>query len=332
MDAPIQQITALNFLVGEALAEASINAADMAQWESIDCGCYRLSWSDDFGTKPNPHSIWNGNSLSSIGTMQIGEPSVIAARTGCTVVADFRAADMAVGGQGAPLVPFADYALFADRAETRAVQNIGGIGNVTYLRASGRLEDVVAFDTGPGNMLLDGISRLTTGRDCDENGAVAAAGRRVCRPLLETWLEHPFFSLKPPRTTGRELFGVDMSVRMLREGTSLGISNADVMASATALTAESIARAYRTLLNPISNIECVVLGGGGAHNPTLVAMIKKALAPARKFQTTHEEFGIDGDAKEATAFALLAYETLNGRPSNVAVLRQGHDRRQYSAR
>jgi anhydro-N-acetylmuramic acid kinase len=311
-DAPLQRVTALNFLVGEAFAEASKIASMEAGWELSTVDAI-ASHGQTIWHQPTAFSF-TGTDLASAGTMQVGEPSVIAARTGCTVIADFRVADMAVGGQGAPLVPFADFALFTNQTETRAVQNIGGIGNVTYLRAGGRLEDVLAFDTGPGNILMDGISRMAIGKDYDENGAIAAQGE-VCRPMLLRMLDHPFFDLCPPRTTGREMFGADMAARMLAEGRDLHISDADLLATCTALTVESITGAYRTFLDPISKIECVVLGGGGTHNLTLVAMLQKALSPARVMD--HEEFGINGDAKEAVAFALLAYETLHGRPSNV---------------
>jgi anhydro-N-acetylmuramic acid kinase len=311
-DVSLQQVTALNYLVGESFAEACIFAANEARWDlsSVDAVA---SHGQTIWHQPQPFTF-PVSAYASIGTMQIGEPSVIAARTGCTVVADFRAADMAVGGQGAPLVPFADYALFASSSQTRAIQNIGGIGNVTYLRANGGLDDVIAFDTGPGNVLLDGITRLTLGRQYDEGGAIASQGM-VCRPLLENWLAHPFFTLKPPRTTGRELFGADMAARMVQEGRDRKLSNSDLLATAAALTAESIALAYHTFLDPISAIECVVLGGGGTHNAALVSMLIAALAPARV--TNHEEFGLNSDAKEAVAFALLAYATLHGRPSNV---------------
>jgi len=311
-DAPLQLVCALNFLVGEAFAETSIIASREAQWDPSTVDAI-ASHGQTIWHQPDPFAI-SGTALASVGTLQIGEASVIAARTGCTVVADFRVADMAVGGQGAPLVPFADYVLLADSAETRAVQNLGGIANVTYLRAGGQLEDVYAFDTGPGNMLLDGISRVVTGRDCDQNGAVAAQGE-VCRPLLNKWLTLPFFRLKPPRTTGRELFGAGMAARMLRDGRDSGISDFDVLATVTALTAESIAMAYSAFLTPIAPVDRVILGGGGIHNPTLVSMLEKCLAPAQF--SFHEEFGINSSAKEAVAFALLAYETLHGRPSNV---------------
>lgn len=311
-DAPLQHITVLNFMVGEAFADAAIAAARSADW-SISNVAAIASHGQTIWHQPNPISVGIGYGMAA-GTLQIGEPCVIAARTGCTVVADFRTADMAVGGQGAPLVPFADYSLLASLSETRAVQNIGGIANVTYLRANGGLDDIIAFDTGPGNMLVDELSMMLTGQSFDEGGGMAAQGE-VCGPLLERLLANPFFQLAPPRTTGRETFGRTAARTLLSDANRLRLSDYDILATATALTAESIANAYQQFLNPIEPIECVVLGGGGVQNATLVSRLTHSLSPARV--TTHEEFGIRGDAKEAIAFALIAYESLHGRPSNI---------------
>ncbi len=283
-DAPMPRVTALNFLIGEAFAEASEAAATEAHWDLSTVDAI-ASHGQTIWHQPEPFSFTETD-LTSVGTLQIGEAAVIAARTGCCVVSDFRVADMAIGGQGAPLVPFLDFALFANNKETRAIQNLGGIGNVTYLRAGGGLEDLLAFDTGPGNMLMDGISQLSTGKDRDDNGSLAAQGE-VYRPLLVSLLSHPFFEMAPPRTTGREMFGREMAVRTLEQGRTLQLSDADILATCTALTAESIAEAYRKYLDPIARIECVVLGGGGIHNATLLAMLRKALSPARV--TVHEE-------------------------------------------
>ncbi len=247
------------------------------------------------------------------GTLQIGSAAELAARTGCAVVSDFRSADMAAGGQGAPLVPYADWALLTSVSEARAVQNIGGIANVTYLPRDASVDRVVAFDTGPGNMVIDALVRLQSGgaRSCDEGGQTAARGK-VDDALLNELLEHPFFRQAPPRTTGREEFGAAYAADLWSDAARRGIAYADLVATATALTAESIARAYREHLG---QVDTVVVGGGGAHNRTLMAMLAERLAPARL--TTHEEYGIPGDAKEAIAFAILGYEAMMERPSNV---------------
>jgi anhydro-N-acetylmuramic acid kinase len=232
------------------------------------------------------------------------------------VVADFRAADMALGGQGAPLVPFADYALFASKRETRVVQNLGGIANLTFLTAGGTSADVLAFDTGPGNILLDALTRRVTdgAQAYDADGALAARGT-ICEPLLAEFLAHPYFAAPPPKSTGREIFGEAFAAQFFRAARRRKCSPEDTLATATALTAETIARAYRDWLLPRRPIQTVILGGGGVHNRTLTRLLAARLAPAHL--TTHAAFGLPDDAKEAVAFALLAYETLHGRPSNV---------------
>lgn len=261
---------------------------------------------------------WAAGAVTGRGTLQIGSAAVLAAETGVPVVSDFRSADMAAGGQGAPLVPFADLALFGDARETRAVQNIGGIANVTYLPAGGGPEQVVAFDTGPGNMVVDEVVRtLTDGLlQYDAEGAMALAGT-PCPEIVEAILhEEPFFGQPPPKSTGRELFGrAFVHERFLPRCRSRGLGKYDTVATATLLTAQSIALAYRTWLPGDGFPQRVILGGGGVHNRALWAMLEDLLKPAAV--CTHADFGIPDDAKEAMAFALLAYETLHGRPSNI---------------
>ncbi len=318
-DTGVQQITALNYRLGESFSDAARQVIAQAGLTFSDIDAI-ASHGQTVWHQPTPYDIAGAGVT---GTLQIGEPAVIAARTGCLVVSDFRAADIAVGGQGAPLVPFADYALFHSPHETRAVQNIGGIANVTLLPMGGTLKDVVAFDTGPGNMLIDALAvRLTDGAQTfDRDGALAAAGT-VDRKILIDFLAHPYFRQPPPKSTGREQFGAAYSDRFLTAARKGNLSIADMLATATALTAESIACAYSNFLpSYMSNstsgggIKTVILGGGGLRNKTLVRMLVERLAPARV--TDHQEFGLDSDAKEAVAFALLAYETLHGRPSNV---------------
>lgn len=311
-DAPLQQITALHYRLGSAFAEAAREAADAAgialsQVDAI------ASHGQTVWHQPTPLEIAG---VGATGTLQLGDANVIAAETGCVVVADFRAADMALGGQGAPLVPFADFVLFRSARETRAVQNLGGIANVTFLRKGGTLDDVRAFDTGPGNMVIDALARrVTEGRlQYDAAGALAARGQ-VNEPLLRELLAYPYFSAPPPKSTGREAFGTDYAAQFYQEAQRHACSDADTLATATALTAETIARAYHNWLLPCSPLDTVILGGGGVQNPTLVRMLSERLAPARV--TTHAVFGLPDEAKEAVAFALLGYETLHGRPSNV---------------
>jgi anhydro-N-acetylmuramic acid kinase len=247
-------------------------------------------------------------------TLQIGEPSVIAQRTGIPTVADFRPADMAAGGQGAPLVPFTDYILFADKRITRAVQNIGGIANVTYLPASCGPDKIIAFDTGPGNMIIDGLMNLIThGRKTyDRHGALAAKG--IVNPtLLDKMLKHPYLKRHLPKTTGREEFGLQYSRMIYKEAVARRISNEDMIATATAFTAATIAVAYRVFLPKMP--QEIILCGGGAQNKTLVKMLGRQM-PESKIITTGD-LGIDPDAKEAVSFAILAWATMKGIPGNV---------------
>jgi anhydro-N-acetylmuramic acid kinase len=242
------------------------------------------------------------------GTLQMGEPAVIAERTGITVAADFRPADMAAGGEGAPLVAHFD-ALFFGGDRVRALQNIGGIANVTFV-APGMTP--YAFDTGPGNALLDSAARLLYDEPCDRDGQHAAGGD-VDEYLLSSLLAHPYFRRSPPKSTGRETFGDAFATEAIARGKESGSAGDDIMATLTALTAKSIAGAYRRFGPP--GIEEVVLSGGGAHNPALVEAIRRRLPGVAVRR--HEEFGIPGDAKEAVAFALLGYETLLGLPGNL---------------
>lgn len=311
-DAPLALIVALNFRLGECFAQAARAVADGA---GIDLSLVDAIASHGQTVWHQPTPLMAGGSPT-IGTLQIGEPAVIAARTGCLVVADFRCADMALGGQGAPLVPYADYLLFSHPTEVRAVQNLGGIANVTYLPAGGDSEAVIAFDTGPGNLLLDSLtSLLTQGEQTfDRDGALAAMGQSE-PSLLSKCLEHPFFALSPPKSTGREQFGRSFAADFLSKANALRMNREDTLATATALTAETVARAYRDWLSPHGVVETVILGGGGVHNRTLVEMLRGLLAPARL--TTHREYGLPDDAKESVAFALLAYATLHNSPSNI---------------
>ena len=228
---------------------------------------------------------------------------------------------MAVGGQGAPLVPLADWLLLSHPTRTRAAQNIGGIANVTFLPPFGQNKEtqrrengVIAFDTGPGNLLIEEAARLATNGawKYDHDGELAAQGH-VEENLLVEWLAEPYFQQKPPRTTGRELFGAQRAMEYWKQATGNGLGPNDIVATFTALTARSIEYAYRTFL-PAFPDELIV-SGGGARNSTLMAMLKERLTPARV--TTSDEYGLAVEAKEAVAFAVLAYETWHRRPGNV---------------
>ncbi|HZP42389.1 MAG TPA: anhydro-N-acetylmuramic acid kinase [Candidatus Binatia bacterium] len=242
-------------------------------------------------------------------TVQIGSPAVIAARTGITTVARFRNADVAAGGEGAPLAPFAHRLLFAHPRRARAVQNLGGIGNVTYLPPDGAPARVRAFDTGPGNMVIDGlVQRLSRGRELmDRDGGLARRGRVDAR-LLAALMRHPFLRRRPPKSTGREEFGAPLVARLVAAGRRRGLDAADLVATATEFTARATADAYRRFLPPVDE---VLLAGGGSRNPALVAALRRALGPRRVL--TVDALGIDADALEAYAFALLAWAAATGR-------------------
>jgi anhydro-N-acetylmuramic acid kinase len=247
-------------------------------------------------------------------TWQLDAPAVIAERTGLAVVSDFRVRDVAAGGQGAPLVPIADALLFSGDG-WRALQNLGGIGNVTVVPPQGTLASVRAFDTGPGNVVIDAVvRRLDASKRFDEDGRIAASGTLIA-PVIDELLAHPYFAAEPPKSTGRELFD-DAYVTTLIErcrSTMHAATDADIVATATSLTARSVADAYRRFLpEPITE---VLLSGGGSKNATLKRMIAEQL-PGLTVRTFDERF-FDAEAKEAVAFALLALLHLEARPGNV---------------
>lgn len=245
-------------------------------------------------------------------TLQIGNPSVIAERTGITTASDFRSRDMAAGGQGAPLVPLVDYLLFRAENVGRVMLNIGGIANVNVLPARCDLSDVFAFDTGPGNMVIDGVIRaLTCGkRAYDQNGTCAAQGR-VRQALLDNLMAHPFFDLPPPKSTGREDFG-DAVVRKIL---NCGGNPEDLIRTTTQWTVQTIALGLERFVFPKCEIREVIASGGGAHNPTLMALLARALG---RISLRHlDDLGMASNAKEAIAFAILACQTVQGLPGNV---------------
>ena len=240
------------------------------------------------------------------GTLQIGDPSYLAEEFGCPVVSDFRIRDMAAGGLGAPLVPYTEFLLYRSQTEDVALQNIGGIGNVTLIPAGCTLSEVTAFDTGPGNMVMDAlVSRLTEGKlSYDDGGRLAASGH-VIPELLAHMLEDPYLAKEPPKTTGREYYGREYVESLLSFG---NYPLVDVLTTATAFTAQSIALSLRRFANRLP--ARLVVAGGGSRNPTLLRFLQQAL-PEVKVQI-QEDLGLDSDAKEAVAFALLANEALFG--------------------
>lgn len=311
LDGKVAEICELNFFLGEHFAIAAlavIRRAGLTTKQITAIGSHGQTI----------HHLPNAKTPS---TLQIGEPAIIAERTRITTVADFRVGDMAAGGQGAPLVPYADWALFTHKERPRIVQNIGGIANLTFLPPGAKLTEVTAFDTGPGNMVIDGIVSALSGEKkiFDTAGAWAAKGV-VSEKLLAGLMKHPFLRGKPPKTTGREEFGRPFVEKILRDARRLRMLKEDIVATATAFTAASIAEAYRRFVFPrlkrhgLAELQ-VILGGGGAKNWTLRRMLQKEIPQAQI--CTHEDFGIANEAKEALAFAILAHETLQGKPGNV---------------
>jgi anhydro-N-acetylmuramic acid kinase len=251
-------------------------------------------------------------------TWQAGEAAAIATTLGVPVVSNFRPADLLAGGQGAPLVPLLDYTMFADAERGRVLQNIGGIANLTAIPPGAGLDRVIAFDTGPGNMVIDAHAQDLLGRRFDRNGAAAARGE-VLAPVLTAELRNPFFRMKPPRAAGREQFGREYAARFLAACRRASNKPEDALATATALTAESITRAYKKFVAPGMK-NCAVdyiVSGGGAKNATLLSMLSQRLEPLGCGLTTIDEFGMPASAKEAAAFALLAWHTWHRQPGNV---------------
>jgi len=309
--ASVADLSRLNFLLGELYADAVRAAQRRARLECELVGCHGQTLYHQGDAKP-----FFGRRIAC--TWQTGEAAVIAARLGRPVVSDFRPADMTAGGKGAPLVPFLDYVLYRHRRYGRIVQNLGGIANLTAIPPRARPEDVAAFDTGPGNMVIDAVTERLFGRAYDRNGRFAARGEPIER-VLRQLLRHPFFRQKPPKTAGHEQFGREFVREFLRM--CARADENDVVATATALTARSIGIAVRTfvlpLVEPPLRFREFVVSGGGTRNTTLMRMIREELAPLKMRVRTSDDFGLPAEAKEAAAFALLAYQTWRHLPSNV---------------
>lgn len=299
-------LASLDVAVGEAFAAA----ANLALEESGAGADLIGSHGQTICHQPRPDAA-SGLYAS---TLQIGEPAVIAQRTGLTTVADFRVADVASGGQGAPLVSYVDYVLLRSPAESRAALNIGGIANLTLLPAGCDASQVVAFDTGPGNMLLDlaVVMLFPDGPGYDRNGQIAARGK-VIDGLLAWLLEDDFFTHRPPKTAGREQFGPAFLTRMMEKARAMGCAPEEIIATLTELTARTIADA----LPP--GYQRIIAAGGGVHNRAIMSALRRDLSRHDHMPqlVTADEFGMPVDAKEAMAFAVLAYETLHGRPGNL---------------
>jgi anhydro-N-acetylmuramic acid kinase len=306
--ASVADLARLNFLLGELYAQAVQAAQRKCRLRAELVGCHGQTL------------FHQGNFERYLGhnvavTWQTGEGSIIAARLGAPVVSDFRPADMAAGGKGAPLVPFLDYMLYRDARIGRIVQNIGGIANLTSIPSGTSAHQIKAFDTGPGNMVIDAVMERLYHKPFDRNGEVGSSGR-VLEDVLAPILRQRFFHRKAPKTAGREEFGREFSQAFLK--LCGRAAKQDIVATATALTARSIAAAIRKFVLPTHRgFRELVVSGGGAKNSTLLAMLANEVRPMGISLRLSDEFGLPAAAKEAAAFALLAYETWHRRPSNV---------------
>lgn len=310
--ASVADLSRLNFTLGELYAGAVRTAQRRARLECELVGCHGQTIYHQGSARP-----YLGRRIAC--TWQTGEAAIIAAKIGVPVVSDFRPADMAAGGKGAPLVPFLDYVLYRHRRYGRIVQNLGGIGNLTAIPPRAQPEQVIAFDTGPGNMVIDAVTEHLFHKPFDRNGRLAARGEPIER-VLRDLLRHLFFRQKPPKTAGREQFGREFVREFLR--LCRRADENDIVATATALTSRSIGIAVRKFVLPLLEDETArfrefVVSGGGTKNATLMRMIREDLAPLKMRVRTSDDFGLPSEAKEATAFALLAYQTWRRLPSNV---------------
>lgn len=306
------EISQLNFLLGEEFARAAIAACE--RWR---IPLRQISLMGSHGQtifhQGVPAEFLRRRVAS---TFQIGEPSIIAERTGVTTIADFRPADMAAGGQGAPLVPFVDYLLYRDARIGRVALNIGGIANLTVIPAGARADQVFAFDTGPGNMIVDAIVEvMTRGRHrYDRDARIALRGKTI-PPVLDRLLGDAYLRKPPPKTAGREQFGRAYAEKVLAWGKRHRATTEDLVRTATVFTSLSIADALRRFVLPRARVDELIVAGGGARNPLLMAQLAAALPEIEIVPAS--EFGIPAEAKEAFAFAVLAYEAYHGRANNL---------------
>jgi len=303
----VAELARLNFLLGELYADAVLRTRRRVNAKLALVGCHGQTLYHQGEAAP-----FLGRRVAA--TWQTGEGAMVAARLRTPVVSDFRPADIAAGGKGAPLVPFLDYQVYRHPRIGRVIQNIGGIANFTAIPAQAKAEEVIAFDSGPGNMVIDALCEQLYGRSYDRDGRIAAKGR-VLGPLLTHSLRHPFFRKSPPKTAGREEFGREFANEFVRR--ARGSSKPDIVATATALTAYSIADAVGRFLPRRSKVGEMIVSGGGTRNVTLMAVLADQLRPLGMRLLMSDDFGVPAEAKEAIAFALLAYETWNRRPSNL---------------
>ncbi|GAB6492503.1 anhydro-N-acetylmuramic acid kinase AnmK [Bacillus luti] len=303
----VQLICSLNFKLGLCFANAVKEVCKEANF-SLE----QLDLIGSHGQTIYHQPKQDGNMMRS--TLQIGEPAVIAYETNTAVISNFRTMDMAAGGQGAPLVPYSEVILYRHQTKNRLLQNIGGIGNVTVIPSKRSNESVIAFDTGPGNMVIDEVCQRLFQLPYDQNGEIAKQGV-VVDEVLTYCMNHPFLNLKPPKSTGREQFGKEFVSELLKRFEKY--SKESILTTVTMFTASSIVHHYKEFILPYYEIDEVILGGGGSYNRTLVEMVRNGLKEEKCAIFIQEDIGYSSEAKEAIAFAILANETHYRNPSNV---------------
>lgn len=310
----VDKIGYMNFLLGELFAAAALNVIKKAGFKAND-----IDFIGSHGqTIYHQPQICKEDGYDIMYTVQIGEGAVISARTGIPCVSDFRVADIAVGGQGAPLVPFTEYLLYRNPTKNVLLQNIGGIGNITVIPSGQNKSKVFAFDTGPGNMIIDGLVQKLYGGKLlyDKSGEIARKGS-IDSALFEKLKAEPYFYIIPPKSTGRELFGKQYVDKIYEYMQQHNISDENGIATVTYLTAWSIADAYNRYIKPQFKADYIVLGGGGSYNHTLVEFIRREMSHHKVMTYTQEKLGYSSDAKEAIAFALLADYTIAAKTNSI---------------
>lgn len=306
----VDKICRLNFVVGEYFADAVL---EICKLSSINISSVDLIGSHGQTIHHLPDLVeYFDKAIRS--TLQIGEPAVIANRTGCVTVANFRTADIACGGQGAPLIPYFDYLIFNSDKLNRVILNIGGISNITILKKSGTVNDVLAYDTGPGNMVINALMDVFYDKEYDKNGSKAMQGM-ISDELLSSLLKHSFFDKQIPKSTGREEFGDSFVRQILAMSGELKLKHEDVIATATELTACTISQSLKFSNLPIEDVNQLIMSGGGIYNQALIGSLSKKFYNSEILIT--DDFDILGDAKEAMCFAVLANEIISGNKANL---------------
>ncbi|NIP30538.1 MAG: anhydro-N-acetylmuramic acid kinase [Candidatus Dadabacteria bacterium] len=303
----LKTISDLNFLIGKEFANAALNIIELSGVKKSEIDLIGSHGQTVFHNPPS-------NNDQAISTLQIGELDIICQKTGITTVGDFRTRDMAANGEGAPLIPYIDYILFNKLDKNIIAQNIGGIANCTFVNQY--IEDMIAFDNGPGNSLIDSVMFLVSNgdRNFDKDSEESLKGE-VCVDLLKDMLKDPYYEKPPPKSTGKEYFGLQKANELYDLTRKGSIKLNDLLATLVELTAETISNSYEKFIFPYHEVEEIILSGGGSHNPHLVNSLKQKLSPVPISYSN--EYGISVDAKEAIGFAILANETVHGIPSNI---------------